>query len=746
MNTDTENKKVRLKSMAKKAVTITLVLSMAGNLTGCFKSKEKDSEQQTKKIESTTKENETVTSIEQDNDVALVQRPTFLNKDVVERSRSIIPSVTPYSVKADLSNISNVDQFILEDEMYKKLADNLFVVSDSGYDEFFEIYEMNRYRMIPNFVTVDSMMHTYHLYFSHLLKKTEKGYLADQLKSISNSLLEESKKQYNLLKGTEFEDAAKRNVAFFTIGSSLQDQNINVEDYVKDVVETELKNINEQSGVLQSALSEGYEDYTQYKPRGYYEGDEKLEKYFKAMMWYGRFSFSQKEEDLSKSAILITKALDSTCVKEWEEVYAITSFFAGASDDLGYYEYVNLMNEIYGKECEIIDFAKDEDKWELFKQKISELDPPKINSIPVNEDEDSVVKGFRVMGQRFSVDASVFTNLIYGAVRENEAGERRMLPDALDVPAALGSDTALDILKENGADKYKNYSENMEKLRTELSEENEESKNLFTGSLYANWLNTLRPLLTVKGEGWPSFMCNKEWAKKDLETFAGSFTELKHDTVLYSKQAMSEMGGGDMEEIDDRGYVQPEPLVFERFAHLSEATVSGLKGYGMLSKEDEESLNKLGIIANQLLDISEKELKEETLTDEEYDFIRCIGGNLEHFWNEVAIAQTGNEAIEAKEFPSALVTDIATDPNGAFLEIGTGKIGQVFVVVPVDGQLKIARGSVYSFYQFERDMNEGRLTDNEWRQMMGMEINEDGYYDDSKAVDKPEWTGSYRVD
>ena len=348
------------------------------------------------------------------------------------------------------------------------------------------------------------------------------------------------------------------------------------------------------------------------------------------------------------------------------------------------------------------------------------------------------------MGQRFSVDASVFTNLIYRTVEENEAGDRRMLPDVLDVPAALGSDTALDILKEKGADSYKNYTENMDKLRKELAEDNEDSKRLFTGSLYANWLNTLRPLLNVKGEGWPSFMCSTEWAKKDLETFAGSYTELKHDTVLYSKQVMSEMGGGDYDELDDRGYVQPEPLVYERFAHLSEATVNGLKDYEMLSQEDEEALDKLSTMANQLLTISEKELKEEKLTEDEYDFIRCIGGDLEHFWEEVAKYQTGKEYIESQEFPSSIVTDIATDPNGSILEIGTGKVDLVYVVVPVDGKLKIARGSVYRFYQFERDLSKGRLTDNEWRQMMGFEVNDEGYYEKSGDIKQPEWTNSYR--
>ena len=104
-----------------------------------------------------------------------------------------------------------------------------------------------------------------------------------------------------------------------------------------------------------------------------------------------------------------------------------------------------------------------------------------------------------------------------------------MLPDVLDVPAALGSDTALHILEENGETGYEGYMENMSKLREKLSEEN---SSLWSASLYAGWLYTLCPLLIVKGEGYPVFMQSEEWTKKDLDCFAGSFTELKHDTVL----------------------------------------------------------------------------------------------------------------------------------------------------------------------------------------------------------------------
>ena len=115
----------------------------------------------------------------------------------------------------------------------------------------------------------------------------------------------------------------------------------------------------------------------------------------------------------------------------------------------------------------------------------------------------------------------------------------------------------------------------MEKLRAGFAQEN---TTLWSASLYAGWLHTLRPLLNVKGEGYPMFMQNEEWLKKDLECFAGSYAELKHDTVLYAKQVYAEMGGGGtIEEPDDRGYVEPEPLVYERFAALASQTAQGLK-------------------------------------------------------------------------------------------------------------------------------------------------------------------------
>lgn len=740
------------KRKVKQAVAMVLLIGLLG---GCASQNPADDptraaaketgKKETTLAADTTKAEDTTKA---DNDVKsllnyMVYRPSLASSAGAEEAvGSLLPSVEPYTVEPGLSNVENLNQFYLTEEMTSKLGQNGFVVSSSYGKEFFEIYESNRYAQIPNFVTVDSLMHTYHVYFSYLLKNVEKEHLTGCVEQLSKRMLNDSIAQYQQLAGSQWENAAKRNVAFFTVGAKLQDDSVVAEDYVSGMVEQEMDAIRQASGISVSQITGENEDYTQYIPRGYYEGDAGLESYFRAMMWYGRMHFAQDDEEMQRSAVLMTKALtdDSEAYSLWEGIYAVTSFFAGASDDITAFDYKQVLDAVYGADASTEDLKTDDAAFQDFCTLSMSLPDPQINSIPIEDGEENTILGFRFMGQRFSIDASIMQKLIYSEVGENSGGAKRMLPDVLDVPAALGSEAALSILEENGATDYKGYSENLTKLKNGLSKENE---TLWSASLYAGWLNTLRPLLEEKGEGYPMFMQNEEWAKKSLECFAGSFTELKHDTVLYSKQVMAEMGGGFNEEIDDRGYVEPEPLVYARFAKLAASTAQGLKNYGMLPDAAEESLSRLAAMAEQLMEISKKELQDETLTEEEYTLIKDYGGNIEHFWVEAMRAEGLSEEIHSQEYPAALVVDIATDPNGSVLEAATGNPSTIYVVVKVDGKLRIASGSVYSFYQFAWPMDD-RLTDSKWRQMQGIQPNEGGFYENSGQISQPEWTESYR--
>ena len=107
------------------------------------------------------------------------ERPQFLGVNSHSEMQPVIPapSVDPYTIEPDLSNVENLWQFYVTDDFAEKLSRNGFVVSGEAGFEFYEIYENDRYEQIANFVTVDSMMHTYHLYFAYLMKNIEKDYL-----------------------------------------------------------------------------------------------------------------------------------------------------------------------------------------------------------------------------------------------------------------------------------------------------------------------------------------------------------------------------------------------------------------------------------------------------------------------------------------------------------------------------------------------------------------------------------------
>lgn len=677
-------------------------------------------------------------------EVQYLERPSLISEEANPLyDPSIIPCIPKYEVAADFSNIINPDEISYAQDSFKeKLAKNLFVVGDENGREFYETYEFNAYSQTPNFVTVDSMMHTYHLYFAHLLKTIEKTYLSDAVKEFTRKAFDECESQYDELIGTKWESAAARNVGFFAVGLKLMGENIDIPSYISSQVNQELAYIRAEDGINESPLTGIFEDYTQYKPRGYYEEDEQLSMYFKTMMWYGRITYVQKDEDMNRSALLLSLVIDNAVSREWNSIYAVTSFFAGASDDLGYCEYMPVIENVYGKVPSCSDLVNNEDRFDSFVAVIKELNPPQIQSIPVYEGDDPVIKGFRLMGQRFTIDGTIMQNLIYSSVAENENQDKRMLPTVLDVPAALGSDTAKQIALDMGASDFPDYEKNITTLRNKLADT---SDSIWNASLYSKWLDTLRPLLIEKGDGYPSFMQSEEWTKKAIETYAGSFTELKHDTVLYAKQPMAEMGGGDMDELDDRGYVEPEPLVFAKFASLANATAVGLKQYGMISKEDIDNLGLLTELANKLLVISQKELKCEKLSDDEYELIKNYGGNIEHFWYEAVKSDADSEYLTSEEYPAALVVDVATDPNGAVLEAGLGNPREISVVVPVDGILRIATGSVYNYYEFVWPMDD-RLTDSKWREMIGALPGAGYMYERDDSMVNPEWTKSYRED
>ncbi len=670
-----------------------------------------------------------------------------------EPAVSFTPQIPAYTTDANLSNVTNLPQFNLSDAEKQQLATNLFTVQSGGVgDEFFKTYEQNRYLYTPNLVTADSVLHSYHIVFDYLLRDTEEQKLLPQAKTLTSNMLAVSEQQYEQLKGTPYENAAKRNVGYFSVAAKLLDPNATIPQTAASETSQELALISAHVGpanavVMNIGIPQGttplMEDYSQYIPRGHYTKTPELSQYFQAMMWYGRLTFRFSDPDEVRSALLMTIATDSgSNSTAWDAIYTPTSFFVGVSDDTTYPQMQKLVQGVYGDEASennLAQIATDASKFDALNTQAAALQPPQINSVPIfnatiQPDKSAAITGFRFMGQRFTPDADIFQNLIYRNVLANSSGEDRMLPKGLDVPAAMGSTQALSILTSEGDTAYQNYPENMSKLQSFFSSL---GTNTWTQNMYWGWLYSLQPVIQPATAGYPSFMTNDAWSNEQLQKYLGSYTELKHDTILYSKQSYAELGGGgDIPVYDDRGYVEPYPELYARIAALTQMTNDGLSSRNLVSAQASDALTNLNTLANSLLSISEKELNNQALSDSDYDLIRAYGGQLEHIWDDInqkdmdAADETQSDYLH--DNPAAIVADIATDPNGSVLEDATGTPEAIYAIVPVDGKLKIAEGVVYSYYEFAQPIS-NRLTDKAWQDIVHGEST-------APMPSVPEWT------
>jgi hypothetical protein len=273
----------------------------------------------------------------------------------------------------------------------------------------------------------------------------------------------------------------------------------------------------------------------------------------------------------------------------------------------------------------------------------------------------------------------------------------------------------------------------MTKVRSEVSALQTDT---WTQNLYYAWLYSFQPLLSLKDSRFPAFMQNPAWVRKDLHTALASWTELKHDTILYAKQVMAEMGGGAPNE-PPHGYVEPNPEAYARLRALAMMTKSGLKNRNILSTTTGGNLDNLIDLLAFLQSASERELAGQALTDDEYWRIQYFGGELESFTLAAADREGDTGFRDLSDQKAALIADVATglDSQGnlAVLEEGIGQPTLIYVVLP-DSPYRIGRGAVFTYYEFTVPPAE-RMTDEAWQAMVA----------GGTAPAAPEWTSLFIV-
>jgi len=208
------------------------------------------------------------------------------------------------------------------------------------------------------------------------------------------------------------------------------------------------------------------------------------------------------------------------------------------------------------------------------------------------------------------------------------------------------------------------------------------------------------------------------WWRHTMVTAAGSWAELRHDSLLYVKQPLVMMQGGHSDELPASqagGYVEPRPDIYRALLEL----VQGLEGRVPAARA--EPLQQLRGMLAFLVEVSELELAGRPFPKVVDQRLRQIGTELE--------ALTRGHADRLPD--QALIVDVHTLADGRgvrVLHAGVGRVDELWVVVPRGRQWVLTRGGVFSYYEFVGDVGQ-RLDDHDWGTML----------QEGRAPPRPAW-------
>jgi len=636
--------------------------------------------------------------------------------------------------KGNLALINNLRQFPeFTGASRRMLEDNGFLVRPAKHEQFFFLYDENKYHDIPNFITSDSVLQLYHIFFDLSLRHVEQEKLLPLATTLSSTMLERAQNTYNNTKEAKVKKATEMLIIYFAVAKGLFTGMLPVVPQgLAGKVQGELTLIKAHTGRTVSPCFGHKMDYSQFVPRGHYTRSNELMRYFLGMLWFGQSIFDLKSDDHVRAVLLSTYYLLYYDINDprwgkgrlkdlWETIYEPTTFYVGRADDLFPEHVQQALKEVYGDKVFQVSQFSDDNKLQKIKKSLTKLNPIKIETAYI----DMPNAGVRFMGQRYLPDSEIFQRLTkYG---------KRNFPKGLDLFAVFNVPEAIELLDTNYREpaRWSGYLPEREKLTKEFAAR---PPSEWEQNLYWSWLDSLRVLLKPAHPKAPPFAHSEAWRYKQLHTALASWAELRHDTILYAKPSGAEAGEGE-EPPKVRGYVEPVPDFFARLGRLLKQSKEGLRKRNLLTSRFEDSARSMGDLLAFLERIARKEVTGGKITDKEYEEIRVYGSTLEYLTKELMSDKEVryDVVLEGPDRNVAVVADIATSLAQA-LEEGVGTVDEIFVIVEVNGVPTLTRGGVFSYYEFTWPVSD-RLTDERWQQML----------EENKAPARPDWTNRFLV-
>jgi hypothetical protein len=345
-----------------------------------------------------------------------------------------------------------------------------------------------------------------------------------------------------------------------------------------------------------------------------------------------------------------------------------------------------------------------------------------VATLPLN-------RSFAVFGQRYIIDSHVFSETVYDRLVSGGVPVLRMMPNPLDAAfAALGNNQALAL--NTDLDAFPALPGALGRMRVLIDGHDPA---FFQANFYNLWMSSLRAL-SPKPEtadpaaaGLPAVARTEAWGRRVLNAQLGSWAELRHDTLLYSKQSYTGIPACQYPDV----YVEPYPDFWRAIGAYANAGSRIVEIATAVSASIGQSVatyfDALKSASTILLDMSERERRGDPFTTEQMAFINdavriesqsvvCTTIDVPNGWYTHLFFGDAHEII--KFHPT--IADVHTQPAdesgnivGKVLHVGTGFPRLMVTTVDTCEGPKAYAGVVFAYHEQVTD-NFKRLTDEEW--------------------------------
>ncbi len=729
--------------------------------------------------------------------------------------------------------------FTLNEDELAKFQQNGFVVSPRvevyipKYEEATQIAPtpVDLYYAIwtddlPVFITADSVLDAWHQSFSSILEELDEIAVYPAIKQLVKH---------------DWDAAFQTTIAPWQPAQATAEENAHVQDAIdlvtfyidvaQGLLDTEVPTSSSEATEWYEAVANPdpniltksglYNDRARlsqpnlYEPRGRYTRSGVLSAHFRTLIWLSRAQFhiahseasvTQRNRELRAAVLLALTIRDGGLMEDWTKIEKMLQGIAGQSDAMTVAEMIALL-EAHSLD-KLSTIASDSSLATLRSALLSSTyGIQEVNGgyyeVPLDENcstpEIEQPRALSLFGQRWTPDSWTFQKVVYPEVRDNQGNATaRRLPSGLDIAySTLGNDTAAPILldrmqNQEGTpfrDGYP-FQENLDATRSVFDSQTEE---FWNEHLYGRWIHGLRALSEPLSPSAPDTFRTEAWKRRILNTQLVSWTQLRHDTLLYAKQSFTPPI---LCEFPD-GYVDPYPELWQRLSDIAliyEDFIDDFDYQGIFRIEDENfepefsphlptniftpsegyplsavqtygniitidrgerlaamksHLRNFSAKCLTLKEIAEHQLNGQSHTTEMTDFIEDTVQDFE-------IAGYGDDRLYNGWFPglyfenyrqprgehpsstwNPVVADVHTDgvdvcvgDLGAILHVGTGRTQFMLTAVKhPDGSACAYGGPIMSQYEFTKPLGT-RLSNEEWE--VTLETGEEPAFDSWK--------------